>query len=205
MKSKNDIRYNGSGYYDETAFKAIKNTDRGRIHNMKKSKTVRGDIWEMETSQTGQIKEVLLVQCFKDYAAVLTLAAEKPIENGMSIKSKALMWIDCGRLVYVFYDKLIQPVRTLSDKELEEVLYRIGASLDLPSDEPINPDQLGALPEKTATQTKSVREPDQEMVQMLADSALALEGMTRERDIYKQQYEKILNVFLQKLDAPNFS
>lgn len=29
MGKKNDIRYNGSGYYDETAYKAIKNTDRG--------------------------------------------------------------------------------------------------------------------------------------------------------------------------------
>ena len=29
MGKKNDIRYHGSGYYDETAYKAIKNTDRG--------------------------------------------------------------------------------------------------------------------------------------------------------------------------------
>ena len=29
MGKKNDIRYNGSGYYDETAYKAIKNIDRG--------------------------------------------------------------------------------------------------------------------------------------------------------------------------------
>ena len=29
MGKKNDIRYNGSGYYDETAYKAIRNTNRG--------------------------------------------------------------------------------------------------------------------------------------------------------------------------------
>ncbi len=29
MSKGNDIRYNGSGYYDETAYKAMKNMDRG--------------------------------------------------------------------------------------------------------------------------------------------------------------------------------
>ena len=29
MSKDNDIRYNGSGYYDETAYKAMKNMDRG--------------------------------------------------------------------------------------------------------------------------------------------------------------------------------
>lgn len=194
MKGKNDIRYNGSGYYDETAFKAIKNTDRGGIHNMKEKKVYKGEIWETET-QSGQTREVLLIQCFKDYAAVLTLAAEKPTENGMSLKSKALMWVDCGRLGYVFYDKLNQLVRSLSDKELNEVLYRIGASLDLPGDEPLKPEtapmvQTGMI--ATLPETR-VEDLDSELKQMLMDSALELEGMTRERDIYKAQYEKLLD------------
>lgn len=196
MKSKNDIRYNGSGYYDETAFKAIKNTDRGGIHNMKEKKVYKGEIWETET-QSGQIREVLLIQCFKDYAAVLTLAAEKPTENGMSLKNKALMWVDCGRLGYVFYDKLNQLVRSLSDKELNEVLYRIGASLDLPGDEPLKPETMNSPVVQTdviATLPEArVEDLDSELKQMLMDSALELEGMTRERDIYKAQYEKLLN------------
>ena len=54
MKGKNDIRYNGSGYYDETAFKAIKNTDRGGIHNMKEKKVYKGEIWETETNTTAR-------------------------------------------------------------------------------------------------------------------------------------------------------
>lgn len=29
MSKGDDIRYNGSGYYDETAYKAMKNMDRG--------------------------------------------------------------------------------------------------------------------------------------------------------------------------------
>lgn len=202
MKNKNDIRCNGSGYYDETAFKAIKNTDRGGSHKMKKdTEVLRGDIWEMETSQTGQMKEVLLIQCFKDYAAVLTLVNEKPSENGMSVKSRSLMWVDCGRLGYAFYDKFIRIIRSLSDKELDEVLYRIGASLDLPCDEPLKPELPAAGSVKNATQSDaSVVDPseDPEMKQLLLNSAIELEAMTRERDIYKAQYEKLLDSIINR-------
>lgn len=31
MSKDNDIRYNGSGYYDETAYEAMKNMDRGGL------------------------------------------------------------------------------------------------------------------------------------------------------------------------------
>ncbi|MDO4650645.1 MAG: hypothetical protein Q4B26_18575, partial [Eubacteriales bacterium] len=107
-KIDRDIRYNGAGYYDDTAYKAIKSMERG-TNNMSKVAYTE-EIWEMET-MNGQVREVLLVQCFTGYAAVLTLVDTEPEENGLSIRSRCKKWTDCGKLGYVFYNKLTTMIR----------------------------------------------------------------------------------------------
>ena len=167
----------------------------------KETKALKGDIWEAET-KTGQTKEVILIQCFKDYATVLTLTSEKPCENRLAVKSRSLMWADCGKLGYILYSQLTKIVRSLSDKELNEVLYRIGASLDLPGDEPLNTNPVSAEKQRdNATRAEmSNVDPsnDPEVKQLLLNSAIELEGMTRERNIYKVQYDKLLDSIINR-------
>lgn len=202
MGKKNDIRYNGSGYYDETAYKAIRNTDRGGTASMEYNK---GEIWEIETTN-GATREVFLVQCFDDYAAVLTLIDSQPNHTYMQIKSQDLRYMDCGRLVYVFYDKFVKFIRMVSDEELKEVQYRIASALDLPASEMSDTakEQVAAMEAAavpvmgvdTATQPQLQAETECELKQLLMDSALELEGMTRERDIYKELYNQLLGKLL---------
>lgn len=197
MGKKNDIRYNGSGYYDETAYKAIRNTDRGGTASMEYNK---GEIWEIETAN-GTTREVFLVQCFDDYAAVLTLIDSQPNHTYMQIKSQDLRYIDCGRLGYVFYDKFVKFIRMVSDEELKEVQYRIASALDLPALE--MSDTAEPAPAPVAAEMATATQPQDddpeskfELQQLLMDSALELQGMTRERDVYKELYNQLLGKLL---------
>lgn len=199
MGKKNDIRYNGSGYYDETAYKAIRNIDRGGTASMEYNK---GEIWEIETAN-GTTREVFLVQCFDDYAAVLTLIDSQPNHTYMQIKSQDLRYIDCGRLGYVFYDKFVKFIRMVSDEELKEVQYHIASALDLPAPEATETAESAPAPvvaegeADTATQLEDDAPKSKcELQQLLMDSALELQGMTRERDVYKELYNQLLGKLL---------
>ena len=160
----------------------------------------KGEIWEIETAN-GTTREVFLVQCFDDYAAVLTLIDSQPNHTYMQIKSQDLRYIDCGRLGYVFYDKFVKFIRMVSDEELKEVQYRIASALDLPASEMSDTakEQVAAvlvMESDTATQPQLQAETECELKQLLMDSALELEGMTRERDIYKELYNQLLGKLL---------
>ena len=197
MGKKNDIRYNGFGYYDETAYKAIRNTDRGGAASIEYNK---GEIWEIETTN-GTTREVFLVQCFDDYAAVLTLIDSLPNHTYMQIKSQDLRYMDCGRLGYVFYDKFVKFIRMVSDEELKEIQYRIASALDLPALEATETAESTPAPVVAEVDTATQPQDDDpeskcELQQILMDSALELEGMTRERDVYKELYGQLLGKLL---------
>ena len=57
---KNDIKKNGSGYYDPTAFKAIINT--GGVNNME---VYKGDIFYIEKGKTGEKSPAVVVSATK--------------------------------------------------------------------------------------------------------------------------------------------
>ncbi|MDD3337861.1 MAG: hypothetical protein PHS82_03295 [Lachnospiraceae bacterium] len=190
---ENYIRYNGAGYYDETAYKAMQTMDRGGTSKMENVN--RGEIWEMETNNGA--REVLVVQTYERYATILMLFDTEQNENDVAIKSRGLMHTDCGRISYCFYDRMNEFVRALSSEEMDSVLYQISLTLDLPAD-------VGAEPGEAYTATPPMQEnnsefvaeasdDEQEVRQMLMDSALELEGVTRERNVYKDLYEQLLN------------
>ena len=160
----------------------------------------KGEIWEIETTN-GTTREVFLVQCFDDYAAVLTLIDSQPNHTYMQIKSQDLRYMDCGRLGYVFYDKFVKFIRMVSDEELKEVQYRIASALDLPALETTETAEPAPAPVAAEADTATQQQDDApeskcELQQLLMDSALELEGMTRERDVYKELYGQLLGKLL---------
>lgn len=199
MSKDNDIRYNGSGYYDETAYKAMKNMDRGGTHKMSDiNNYTTGEIWEMEATN-GITKEVILIQCFGNYAAVLTLMDNEPKQNALAVKSLSLKYTDCGRLGYCFYDKLTNYIRTLSDGDIAELKRSIADALELPMPEMLESPQLekqvetdsalkAAILDSEATQKKC-----EELREKPTNAEYKATSMTRERDIYKNLYEQILD------------
>lgn len=157
----------------------------------------KGDIWEIETTN-GTVREVLLVQCFEDYAATLTLLDYKPEHTYMAIKSQGLKYADCGRLGYIFYDKATKFIRQLSDEELNEVQCHIVGALDLPVQEEVAADPVSdECDNATQPQEADTSADDSEEVKtLLMDSTLELQKVTSERDVYKELYNQLLGKLL---------
>ena len=80
---KNDLRKNGSGYYDETAYKAIKNTMKNTMKNPTRgggSTMNNGEFFEKDivtVECTNGTQDFLLLKCHEDYATALLLREKK--------------------------------------------------------------------------------------------------------------------------------
>lgn len=100
MKNK-DIRRNGSGYYDETAFKAISGM-----------KPQPGEIW------THKVSDGLML-------------GEKPAINKIMVRGKTMMWTNPIMVGYCFDEVLEAYVKTMPDTEFLEVQKAVKKALGL--------------------------------------------------------------------------
>lgn len=124
-----DLLYNQSGIKDETAYKAITNLRNGSRENMNGYEINKGEIWEVESG--AGTKLVVVINCFDRYAATVMLQEQEPGSNAVQIVAHGMMYADAGRLGYIFYDKMVDYVRTLSTDEAQELRRAIGEALDL--------------------------------------------------------------------------
>lgn len=108
---------NGSGYKDETAYKAFK--------NMAKA----GEIWTF--NNFGNEKEVLVIKNHGTHCNVLTLLDDRRTKYCIEITSRSLKYTDPRMMQYLFNDNLGQFVKALSDEEFDKVLDEIEDALEL--------------------------------------------------------------------------
>lgn len=172
----NELKCNGSGYYDEPAYKAMKAASKTNLANIG-----RGDIVEAQMVK-GNIREIVVVKCFDEIIAGLLLGDKEPKENCISIKSRRMMYADAGRMTYLQYDRVENYIRTVSESDVDYILSCIGQALDiqpLPQDQPIDPPKS-----EPASQTEKIA--NNKLSTELAITA-------RERDIYERLYQDMLN------------
>lgn len=93
----------------------------------------KGEIWEVDNN--GSTRLVVVLACFERYAATVMLQDTEPGSNAVAIKARDIMHADAGRLGYVFYDKMVDFVRALSEEEDYELRRAIAEALVLPDDE----------------------------------------------------------------------
>lgn len=127
-----ELLYNKSGIKDETAYKAILRSGggTGRMNNYEINK---GEIWEVDNN--GSARVVVILACFERYAATVMLQEQEPGSNAVEVRARNIMYADAGRLGYVFYDKMIDFVRALSEEESYGLRRAIAEALVLPDDE----------------------------------------------------------------------
>ena len=184
-----DLRKNGSGYYDETAYKAIKNT--------MKNPTGGGS-----TMNNGEFFEKDM-KCHEDYATALLLREKKYRENNVKIIGRSIMYADAGRPAYVYYDKISGYVKTIKDQEFTDIQASIAKAMGLVIDretapapeyvpqgsESTVPEELEMLCKQVANCCKKLDdmqpEAPQENVEKLKTSIIRLEA---ERDVYKELF-----------------
>ena len=126
-----ELLYNKSGIKDETAYKAIlRSGGTGRMNNYEINK---GEIWEVDNN--GSVRVVVILACFERYAATVMLQEQEPGSNAVEVRARNIMYADAGRLGYVFYDKMVDFVRALSEEESYGLRRAIAEALVLPDDE----------------------------------------------------------------------
>lgn len=108
---------NGSGYKDETAFKAFK--------GMAKA----GEIWTF--NNFGNEKEVLVIKNHGGHCNVLSLLDECKTKHCIEINSRAKKYTDPRMMQYLFNDNLGQFVKALTGAEFDTVLDEIEDALGL--------------------------------------------------------------------------
>ena len=171
-----ELKRNGSGYYDKTAYKAIKNYSRGTCEMV----VNKGEIWEAETAN-GDMRTVLAVSCQEKYAVVLYLMNEKQ-ENNIPVTARTIMYTDPARLQYVFYDRIVNFIKTVPEGEFETVLEEIADRLELP----VYRTASEEAPVETGRQEPSAK----------ADRIRRLENenaaFRQECSIYKELYQSLL-------------
>lgn len=205
------IKYNASGYFDPTAFEAIKNLDKERGGSTVTPTANKGEIWEVETADGSKTYEMVVIQNFGKYNAGLMLRDTAPFENGVQIKSRGLMYADTGRLTYAYHDKFVSFIRELSGPEFDELRDKICSTLDLSwnsgwssrADAPGEPvdttpdlrqleDENRALKDALVAAQRD-RADLEARLHSAENSSPELAAIMKERDIYHDLYRELLD------------
>jgi len=170
----NDLLRNGSGYVDFTAFEAIKN-----IEKEKKAMFKRGEIFEYEMRDRGDVKMALVVSAdfrANDRYINIIMLNENPVgEVTVPIVCRGQMYADCGMVSYAHTDRMLDFVRKATDEEMAKIDAGIMECLGLERRELPELKEIALMP----------------MPEAKVDSE-ELATVRAEANIYKDLYEKLL-------------
>lgn len=184
------LQYNGSGYYDPTAYQAIINAEKGQ-----KGKTMevyRGDIFYVKKvgSITGSEQEsgrpavIVSNDTGNQHSPVvevvyLTTQDKPPMPTHCKVICKQKSTALCEQVYTVSKDRLADYVKTCSDAEMREIDRCLMVSLGLKEE----PDAF----------EDAAHEMHKEMQALIDDLTMKLEGAERSLDEEKDSYNKLLS------------
>jgi mRNA interferase MazF len=120
---KNDIKKNGSGYYDPTAFEAIINA--GGVNNME---VYKGDIFYIEKGKTGEKSPAVVVsatEVIEETGCAQVAWLTNKEENSSSTHAKVMCMTPsvaiCEKLSVAYLDRFGEYIRTCTEKEIQDI------------------------------------------------------------------------------------
>lgn len=174
--------FNASGYYDPTAYEAIKNVDKERGGSLMTPQANRGEIWEVESNDGSRTYEMVVVQTFSNYAVGLMLRDAVAAENDVAIRGRGIMHCDAGRLVYAYNDKFVTFIRAMTDQEFIALKDKVCTVLNLSWNSGyVNWDGHDETPQTPAIDSERVKKLTAER-----------EALATERAELKSQLEEVL-------------
>ncbi len=121
---KNDIKKNGSGYYDPTAFEAIINAG-GGVNNME---VYKGDIFYIEKGKTGEKSPAVVVsatEVIEETGCAQVAWLTNKEENSSSTHAKVMCMTPsvaiCEKLSFAYLDRFGEYIRTCTEKEIQDI------------------------------------------------------------------------------------
>lgn len=120
---KNDIKKNGSGYHDPTAFEAIINA--GGVNNME---VYKGDIFYIEKGKTGEKSPAVVVsatEVIEETGCAQVAWLTNKEENSSSTHAKVMCMTPsvaiCEKLSFAYLDRFGEYIRTCTEKEIQDI------------------------------------------------------------------------------------
>ena len=110
------MKYNGSGYYDETPYKAYQNMNTAK----------QGEIWE-----TSLGKEYLILKNHGNFCTVLSLCDTNRNNECIEIHSKAMKYTNPAMVQYVFNTALGEFVKAIPDDQYFDIMWMVAERLEL--------------------------------------------------------------------------
>lgn len=202
-----ELKRNGSGYYDPTAYEAIKNLKEDEEMELK-----RGDIYlcHIPGKEPTMYLNVSAEGRTGMFASMIMLTEKDDLLYGVPIKCKGIKYASCDLVMYLKKEYLTDFVKCATADEMAEVDKMIAKALG-----------LGKTPDPTATVENAVIGDLNALVDKLSDEnhrlLMELEGAERklkdaekqipvfpveiekellkaetQRDMYKELYEQML-------------
>lgn len=196
LTADQELKRNGSGYYDPTAYKALRNIER----EVERMDCKRGEIFEFTTSR-GDLRKVLIISDdARRYSRNLTgilLNEESKGEYGVQILCGCLMYAECDRISHIKADAIGNYIRTATDEEMQNIDETIMDALGLKAeheaaipDSKLEKELAEARAKIMELETRQTYSPEQvDAISRQANEAIRLKA---ERDVYKELYEKLL-------------
>ena len=160
---KNDIKKNGSGYYDPTAFKAIINT--GGVNNMEVY------IFYIEKGKTGEKSPAVVVsatEVIEETGCAQVAWLTNKEENSSSTHVKVMCMTPsvaiCEKLSFAYLDRFGEYIRTCTEKEMQDIDKELLLTLGI---EQQNDDTAN---EEIRTLKEELKEKQREMEEMKAST-----------------------------------
>ena len=227
-----DERRNGEHYIDLTAYYAIRNIERKGKRKMEDNFEVyRGEIWYVEYGKSsgseqdaGRPAVIVLNDIGNKHSNVvevvyLTTADKKPLPTHVDIMCKVPSTALCEQVDSVAKYRLMEYVRSCTNKEMAEIDNALLISLGLTAPEPAEvaecdcldhseeikhlEDENEVLKDEKSRLLRSLEVLNQQLqeAQNQTTPAADMETIIRletERDLYKQQYELLFERMLEK-------
>lgn len=193
-----DLRRNGSGYIDQTAYKAIRNIE--GVREME-----RGEIYEVQYN--GDYKEAVVIAVHPNLCTVLMLD-DKQYNNSVQVVSTSIRYANPEMLSYKTKRDFGRFVKIMKDDEFKVLMNQVMRKLQVCDfcdtyDETENEKLKAELMECTKerdyfeAQMKIAKRDTGKSEDMMA-LWLEIKGVEAERDLYKQCYEKLLDKLVER-------
>lgn len=201
---------NGEGYPDPTAGTAIRNIEKEERRKNMSDTYYTGNIIEAE-EKTGIIGTYAIVATHETYMTALRLAEMRTERVTYEVIAKEKMYTDPGRLVPVYNNKIRGLVRSMSDKETDNLRREVKDALCLNEDD-FEETEAENLKSRAEDAEKRAREAE-EKAERIQEKLYEMEYIQREnagkkneedskkeiliavqaeRNLYKKLYEETL-------------
>lgn len=180
--AQNEMKKNGSGYSDPTAYEALKHITKMEEKTME---FYRGDIVEIET-KNGNLKEAVVLQTHDKYSNILILTDDDRMTY--SVNCRGERYTNPGMVQYVFNDHVAGFIRSMTDSEYESIMNAVI-------------DSLGYYPQQARSENPEPENEQKGYLQAVIEKERKdayllkkeLAQVQTERTVYKDLYTDILD------------